>query len=151
AAAQEHGRRVEAVPHVWSQAHARPEGAAVSNLQPGTTMYRIDALERVARELRWHVRELRSRLTLAERRIRDLEAQTPQARQHQYEAHVAAADLAESGYDRWPPGGTDRHGPGCQCPECYDPEPEEYDPGPEVDDEGGMSEYRHPAPADPRE
>jgi hypothetical protein len=41
-----------------------------------------------------------------------------QARQLQLEADQAAADLAESGYDR------------------------EYDPGPEVDDEGGMTKYR---------
>jgi hypothetical protein len=107
----------------------------MSDLRPGTTMHRIAELERVTRELHGDVRELRGRLATAERRIRDLEAQTPQARQLQMEADLAAADLAESGYDR--------HGLGCDCPECYDPEPEEYDPGPEVDDEGGMSEYRH--------
>ena len=58
-------------------------------------------------------------------RARLLEGQTPQARQLQLEADLAAADLAESGFDRWPPEGTDRHGPGCQCPYCYDPEPEQ--------------------------
>jgi hypothetical protein len=115
----------------------------MSDLRPGTTMHRIAELERVTRELRGDVRELRGRLGTAERRIGELESQTPQARQLQVEADLAAADLAESGYDPWPPEGADRHGPGCQCPECYDPEPEEYDPGPEVDDEGGMSEYRH--------
>ena len=72
---------------------------------------------------------LREDLSRAEDRIRGLEAQTPQARQLQLEADLAAADLAESGYDRWPSEGTDRHGPGCQCPECYDPEPAQHGPG----------------------
>jgi hypothetical protein len=78
-------------------------------------------------------------------RIDALEAQTPQARQLQHEADVAAADLAASGYGQDPPIGADRHGPGCLCPYCPgdEPEPEDYDPGPEVDDEGGMSEYRY--------
>ena len=60
---------------------------------------------------------------LAER-IAALEKQTPRAHQLQYEADLAAADLAASGYDRDPPVGADRHGPGCQCPYCYDPEGE---------------------------
>jgi hypothetical protein len=79
---------------------------------------------------------LRSQVDDALERIRALEADTPQARQLQYEADLAAADLAESGYDR--------HGRDCQCSYCAadEPEPDEYDPGPEVDDEGGMSEYR---------
>jgi hypothetical protein len=90
--------------------------------------------------LRAEIDELRRQFDEALGRIADLEKQTPQARQLQYEADVAAADLAESGYDR--------HGRGCQCPFCYhEPEEEpptaEYDPGPEVDDEGGMSEYRY--------
>jgi len=85
-------------------------------------MYRIAELERVTRELRGDVRELRGRLGTAERRIRELEDQTPHARQLQLEADLAAADLAESGCDLWPPEGADRHGPGCQCPECHDPE-----------------------------
>ena len=104
-------------------------------LQPGTTMYRIGELERVTRELRQDVSELRGAL---EQRIRELEGQTPQAQQLQLEADQAAADLAESGYDR--------HGRDCWCSYCAtdepEPEPEEYDPGPEADDEGGMSEYR---------
>ena len=48
-------------------------------------------------------------------RIRTLEGQTPQARQLQLEADLAAADLAESGYDR------------------------EYDLGPEADVESAAS------------
>jgi hypothetical protein len=83
---------------------------------------------------------LRGQLNDALGRIAVLEKQAPQARQLQYEADLAAADLAESGYDR--------HGRDCRCPYCYD-EPEEelpaveYDPGPEIDDEGGMSEHRY--------
>jgi hypothetical protein len=73
------------------------------------------------RELRSLVAGLREDLSRAEDRIRGLESQTPQARQLQLEADLAAADLAEPGYDRWPPEGADRHGPGCQCPECYVP------------------------------
>jgi hypothetical protein len=112
----------------------------MSDLRPGTTMHRIAELERVTRELRQDRRELRALLELAEQRITALEALTLQARQLQMEADLAAADLAESGYDR--------HGRGCDCPECYEPEPEEYDPGPEADDEGGMSEYRHVLPGE---
>ena len=85
------------------------------------------------RELRSLVAGLREDLSRAEDRIRGLEAQTPQARQLQLEADLAAADLAESGYDRWPPEGADRHGPPCQCPECSEPEPDEYGPGPQAD------------------
>ena len=55
------------------------------------------------------IRELENDLRDAFERIRALEGQTPQARQLQLEADQAAADLAESGYDR------------------------EDDPGPEVD------------------
>jgi hypothetical protein len=84
------------------------------------------------RELRSLVAGLREDLSRAEERIRGLESQTPQARQLQLEADLAA-DLAGSGDDRWPPQGADRHGPGCQCPECYDPEPGGHTPGPEAD------------------
>jgi TolA-binding protein len=86
------------------------------------------------------VEGLRGQLADAIERIAALEKQTPQARQLQLEADQAAADLAESGYDR--------HGRDCQCPYCStdEPEPEEYDPGPEADDEGGMSEYRYLLP-----
>jgi len=85
------------------------------------------------RELRSLVAGLREDLSRAEDRIRGLEAQTPQARQLELEADLAAADLAESGYDRWPPEGADRHGLGCQCPECSEPEPDEYGPGSQAD------------------
>jgi hypothetical protein len=44
---------------------------------------------------------LREDLGRAEERIRELERDTPQARQLQYEADLAAADLAESGYGDW--------------------------------------------------
>ncbi len=50
------------------------------------------------------------RIKALEERVKTLEAGTPQARQLQYEADLAAADLAASGYDR--------HGPGCPCPYC---------------------------------
>ena len=107
---------------------------------------------------RWQadLSELREQLEGALARIQALEAQTPEARQLQLEADLAAADLAESGYrldDYGPPAGAGRHGSRCQCPYCY-VEPEaappvtEYDPGPEVDDEGGMSEYRYVPPED---
>lgn len=49
--------------------------------------------------LRHEVRELREDLRSALGRIRLLEQQAPQARQLQYEADQAAADLAESGFD----------------------------------------------------
>ena len=49
----------------------------MSNLQPGTTMYRIGQLERVTSELRQDVRELRGALELAEQRISDLERLRP--------------------------------------------------------------------------
>jgi hypothetical protein len=86
------------------------------------------------------IRELEDGLRDVLGRITALEGQRPQARQLQLEADLAAADLAESGYDR--------HGRHCQCPYCLvEPEEEppavEYDPGPEFDDEGGMSEYRY--------
>jgi hypothetical protein len=63
-------------------------------------------------------------ITALAERVKALEAQTPQARQLQYEADVAVADLAASGYADDPPVGADRHGPGCGCPYCYDPEDE---------------------------
>ena len=49
------------------------------------------------RRLQEDVRELRSLLDNALDRIGDLENSTPEARQAQYEADVALADLAESG------------------------------------------------------
>ena len=68
---------------------------------------------------------LRAELGAAVDRIAALEQQTPQARQLQVEADLAAADLAESGYDR--------HGRDCQCPYCSTDEDEP--------DERGASEY----------
>ena len=50
-------------------------------------------------DLRRELRALREDLASALGRIRLLEQQTPQARQLGYEADLAAADLAESGYD----------------------------------------------------
>lgn len=62
-------------------------------------------LDREVKELRDQVRTLRAtmiefglELSEAQGRIHQLEQQTPQARQLQYEADQAAADLAESGY-----------------------------------------------------
>jgi hypothetical protein len=90
--------------------------------------------------LRQDIRELRGQLETAITRIRALEAGTPQARQLQAEADLAAADLAESGHDN--------HGSDCQCPYCYaDPDGyHDYDPGPDCDDQGGMPGYQHPPP-----
>ena len=85
------------------------------------------------REMTSLVAGLREGLSRAEDRIRGLEAQTPQARQVRLEADLAAADLAESGHDRWPPEGADRHGPPCQCPNCSDPEPDQHGPGTQPD------------------
>jgi hypothetical protein len=79
------------------------------------------------RGLREDVRDLRSQLDGALERIGALEKQSPQARQLQYEADLAMADLAESGYrdDEYrPPVRAGRHGLGCQCPYCYE-EPED--------------------------
>jgi hypothetical protein len=67
---------------------------------------------------------LRSQLDDALERIRSLEQQTPQARQLQLEADQAAADLAESGYDR--------HGRDCRCPYCATDE-DEGSTGPDPD------------------
>jgi hypothetical protein len=52
-------------------------------------------LDRVIGDLR----ELRGELEAALGRIRDLEAQTPEARQAELEADIARADAAASGYD----------------------------------------------------
>jgi len=63
----------------------------MAELKPGTTMGRIAELERETRALRTDLRD-------ALERIRGLENSTPEARQAQYEADLAAADLAASGY-----------------------------------------------------
>ena len=85
------------------------------------------------RELASLVAGLREDLSRAEDRIRGLEAQTPQARQLQLEADLAAANLAESGYDRCSPQGASRHGASCQCPWCYGPEPDERNLKPQAE------------------
>ena len=92
-----------------------------------------DDLRQAIADLRQDVRELGGQLDNAMTRIRALEAGTPQARQLQLEADLAAADLAESGYDH--------HGRDCQCPYCYnDPDNhDDYDPRPECDDQGWQS------------
>ena len=56
-----------------------------------------DRLQALLREMDGRLTELRSDLEGALGRIRELEQQTPQARRLQYEADLAAADLAESG------------------------------------------------------
>ncbi len=45
----------------------------MSDLRPGTTMFRIAELERITAEQRQDIRELLARLDVAERRIDDLE------------------------------------------------------------------------------
>jgi hypothetical protein len=68
---------------------------------------------------------MRSQPDDALERIRALEGQTPQARRLQLEADLAAADLAESGYDR--------RGRDCRCPFCYyDPEEDETERTPDA-------------------
>ena len=101
-----------------------------------------DDLRQAIADLRQDVRELRGQLDNAMTRIRALEAGTPRARQLQLEADLAAADLAESGYDH--------HGRDCQCPYCYhDPDNhDDYDPGPGRGDQGGMSDDQHWLPGD---
>jgi hypothetical protein len=64
----------------------------MSELRPGTTMGRIAELERATRELRSLLDDVLDRLG-------DLENSTPEVPQAQYEADLAVADLAESGYD----------------------------------------------------
>ena len=57
------------------------------------------ALDAALLDAKAEVETLRSEL---ENRVRALEGSTPAARQAQYEADVAVADLAASGYDDWP-------------------------------------------------
>jgi hypothetical protein len=68
-------------------------------------VYGLDGIRQDAREALSFAEGLREDLGRAEERIRDLEEQvaalkrsTPEARQAQYEADLAAADLAESGF-----------------------------------------------------
>ncbi len=62
-----------------------------------------DRLQAVLREMDTRLGELRSDLEAALGLIAELEGQTPQAQRLQYEADLAAADLAESGCG-WPGG-----------------------------------------------
>jgi hypothetical protein len=87
----------------------------------------IAGLREDLRHAEERIRELEGDHSAALERIAALEKQTPQARQLQYEADLAAADLAESGYDPGaygPPVGADRHGRGCQRP-YYNAEPDD--------------------------
>jgi division protein CdvB (Snf7/Vps24/ESCRT-III family) len=70
-----------------------------------------ERLQAALREIGVALSELRGELQAALERIRALEADTPQARQLQLEADQAAADLAESGYDR--------HCSDCGCSYCH--------------------------------
>jgi hypothetical protein len=58
----------------------------------------IEALRRELRDYREVLNEYERALADARGRVAELERQTPQARQLQLEADLAAADLAESGY-----------------------------------------------------
>jgi chromosome segregation ATPase len=87
--------------------------------------HEIEALKRELSDYRQALNEYERDLADARARVRALKGQTPQARQLQLEADQAAADLAESGYDR--------HGRDCRCPYCATDEDE---------DEGGPGEYR---------
>jgi hypothetical protein len=92
----------------------------MSGLRPGTTMYRIEQLERVTRELRAGLDGVLSR-------IRDLERLRPTCTRCR-DATATRQTIS-----------------GPACTECAGdlPEPAEYHPGPEGDDQGGMPEYRH--------
>jgi hypothetical protein len=79
-----------------------------------------DALERIAK-LDQIVSVNGETLDIVRNRVYALEQGTSEARQLQYEADLAAADLAESGYDR--------HGRGCRCSWCdYDDEDQAVEP-----------------------
>ena len=79
-----------------------------------------ETAQRDIRRLQQDVRELRALIEDAvlklAARVGELETQTPQAQRLQHEAGLAAADLAESGYDR--------HRSDCECPYCTADEPE---------------------------
>jgi hypothetical protein len=77
------------------------------------------------------IAELLDKFVKLEERVSRLEKSTPEAQRLQYEADVAAADLAASGWDQDPPVGADRHGPGCLCP-CCPPDEDEESPHQDV-------------------
>lgn len=81
----------------------------------------IDGLREDLGRAEERVRELENAVTVLKDRVAELKAQTPSACRLQYEADVAAADLAASGHDR--------PGRECGCGYCYQP----------GDDEGGAS------------
>jgi hypothetical protein len=78
----------------------------------------LDALDRGVIEAGVTAAEALARVAALEARVEELERSTPQAQRLQYEADVAAPDLAASGFADDPPIGADRHGPGCLCPYC---------------------------------
>ncbi len=92
-----------------------------------------ERLQVAIREWGAQLGELRADLTAALERIRALEGQTPQARQLQLEADLAAADLAESGYDR-------EDDPDEPSNRDLEPEPPGWYDVPEPE-ERGVSEY----------
>jgi peptidoglycan hydrolase CwlO-like protein len=83
----------------------------ISSVESDLRNHRHYDLERTIDELRGQIRELRAimiefglDLSEAQGRIHQLEQQTPEARQAEYEADIALADAAESGYDDLPGG-----------------------------------------------
>jgi hypothetical protein len=117
----------------------------------------IAGLREDLRHAEERIRELEGDNSAALERIVALEKQTPQVRQLQYEADLAAADLAQAGNDPGgygPPVGADRHGRGCQCPYCYD-EPEDDQVGVPEPQTGVAAVRRfmreHPLDPDPDE
>ena len=66
--------------------------------RPMTDSELLDTIEAVSFEIDDAKKELEERIAKLENRVAELESGTPQARQLQYEADLAAADLAASGY-----------------------------------------------------
>jgi hypothetical protein len=97
-------------------------GTSVEALPPSVLMRECAELRRLLGQVLGMLAERQDEVRQLAGRVRALEADTPQARQLQYEADVAAADLAAAGYGQDPPAGADRHGPGCLCPYCPDAE-----------------------------
>jgi hypothetical protein len=93
---------------------------SVEQLAPTLLMRECAELRRLLGQVLAVLAERQDEARQLAERVKALEAQTPQAQQLQYEADVAAADLAASGYADDPPIGADRHGPGCLCPYCPD-------------------------------
>lgn len=104
---------------------AEVSATGVEALPPTVLMREVAELRRLLASVLGVLAERQAETRRLADRVKALEAQTPQARQLQYEADVAAADLAESGCDRDPPIGADRHGSGCLCPYCPDDDEDE--------------------------